>query len=163
MTARRDTQQKADSADTMPVMSDLTVRDLEMLPRMDELSRITTIPVEGSTNIYDEVIAAVASFAAKEVEGVADVGTSSIGRVLSERFSGANRRARGVTVEAGKREAILDLTIRVYYGVSIPHVVTNLRQNVADKVLKICGLVAKEINVRVAALEFSDSVPGRVR
>ena len=163
MTAQRDTQRTMNSTDALPVMSDLTVRDLEMLPRMDELSKLTTIPVEGSTNIYDEVIAAVAGFAAKEVDGVADVGTSSIGRVLSERFSGANRRARGVTVEAGQREAILDLTIRVYYGVSIPHVVTNLRQNVADRVLKICGLIAKEINVRVAALEFSDSMPSRVR
>ena len=163
MTTHEDTQRTMNSADSLPVMSDLTVRDLEMLPKMDEISKITTIPVEGSTNIYDEVIGAVAGFAAKEVEGVADVGTSSIGRVLSERLSGANRRARGVTVEAGQREAILDLTIRVYYGVSIPHVVTNLRQNVADKVLKICGLIAKEINVRVAALEFSDSVPGRVR
>ena len=163
MTAQQDTQRTVDSANSAPVMSELTVRDLEMLPRMEEISKITSIPVEGSTNIYDEVIAAVAGFAAKEVDGVADVGTSSIGRVLSERFSGANRRARGVTVEAGQREAILDLTVRVYYGVSIPHVVTNLRQNVADRVLKTCGLIAKEINVRVAALEFSDSMPGRVR
>lgn len=163
MTTQEHTQRTMNSADSLPVMSDLTVRDLEMLPKMDEISKITTIPVEGSTHIYDEVIAAVAGFAAKEVDGVADVGTSSIGRVLSERFSGANRRARGVTVEAGQREAILDLTIRVYYGVSIPHVVTNLRQNVADRVLKICGLITKEINVRVAALEFSNSMPGRVR
>ena len=163
MTANQRTQRTVEPGKSMPIMSALTVRDLEMLPKMEEISKITSIPVAGSTNISEEVIAAVASVAAKEVDGVADVGASSIGRALTERLSGANRRARGVTVEAGRREAILDLTIRVYYGTSIPSVVTNLRQNVAAKVLKTCGLITKEINVRVAALEFSDTVPSRVR
>ena len=144
------------------VMGHLTIRELEMTPKMDEIRRLEELPVGGTTNIQPEVIGAIAGVAAQAVEGVASLGTTSLRRTLSERLGGAERRSRGVEVEVGIREAILDINLRVVYGHSIPAVVVAVRRGVAERLLTLAGLVAKEINVRVVGLEFPARMPGRV-
>jgi uncharacterized alkaline shock family protein YloU len=64
------------------------------------------IEVGGETNINDEIIGAIAGIACREIEGVSSLGTISIRRSISERLGSAEQRARGVAVEAGRREAI---------------------------------------------------------
>lgn len=144
------------------VMGGLTITELEMMPKMEEISRLEEIQVGGSTNIEPEVIAAIAGVAAEAVEGVAALGTTSLRRTIRERVGGAERRARGISVEVGRREVLLDIQVRVIYGYSVPKTVISLRQNVADRLLKLCGLVAKEINIRVTGIEFPERMPGRV-
>ena len=137
-------------------------KEQEMVPRLAELERLQEIEVGGETEIDDEVIGAVAGVATREIEGVSSLGTSSIRRTIAERVGGAEQRARGVAVEAGRREAILDIELRVVYGYSIPETVVKVRQNVARRVLELCGLVSKEININVVGIEFPDRMPGRV-
>ena len=144
-------------------MSGLTIRELEMLPKLEEIQKLESLTVGGTTNISEEVVGAIANQAASEVEGVAEVGTSSLRRVLAERIGGAERRARGVDVEAGKKEAILDITVRLFYSYSVPHTVILIRRIVVDRLLNYCGLVAKEINIRVVGLKFPERLPGRVQ
>ena len=120
------------------------------------------IEVGGRTEIDDEVIAAIAGMAAREVDGVVSLGTSSIRNDITERMSGRGRRARGVGVEAGRVEAILDIDLKVAYGFSIPETVINVRKSVAQRMLELCGLITKEINVNVVGIEFSQKAPGRV-
>ena len=144
------------------VMGQLTIRELEMMAKMEEIRRLEEIPVGGVTNIQPEVIGAIAGVATQSVDGVASLGTTSLRRTLSERLGGAERRARGVEVEVGTREAILDISVRVAYGHSIPTVVATVRRAVAANLLTLCGLVAKEINVRVVGMEFPERMPGRV-
>ena len=144
------------------VMGHLTIRELEMMGKIEELRRLDEIPVGGMTNIQPEVIGAIAGVATQSIDGVASLGTTSLRRTLSERLGGAERRARGVEVEVGTREAILDISVRVAYGHSIPTVVAAVRRAVAANLLTLCGLVAKEINVRVVGMEFPDRMPGRV-
>jgi uncharacterized alkaline shock family protein YloU len=138
------------------------ISEQEMIPRLAELARLETIEVGGETAIDDEVIGAVAGVAAREIEGVASLGTSSIRRSIAERVGSREQKARGVGVEAGRREAILDIDVRVIYGFSIPETVVKVRQNVAHRVLELCGLVSKEININVVGIEFPDRMPGRV-
>ena len=139
-----------------------TIRELEMMPRMEEMSRLEEIPVGGTTNIEAEVIGTIAGVAAQSVDGVSALGTTSLRRTIRERLGGAERRARGVEVEVGKREVILDISLRVVYGYSIPHTVVGVRQVVADRLLRLCGLEAKEINVKVTGIEFPQRMPGRI-
>ena len=138
------------------------IKEQEMAPRLAELEALKEIEVGGETEISDDVIGAIAGVAAREIEGVSSLGTSSIRRTISERVGGAENKARGVAVEAGRREAILDIELRVIYGFSIPESVVKVRQNVARRVLGMCGLVAKEININVVGIEFPDRMPGRV-
>jgi uncharacterized alkaline shock family protein YloU len=141
----------------------LIIRELEMLAKLDQIGRMKEIPVGGRTHIYDEVIAAIAGVATREIDGVAAVGAGSLVRNLSERLGGAERRARGVEVEAGSKEAILDLSIRVYYGNNILAIVASTRRNVAERLVRLCGLIAKEINIKVVGLDFPARMPGRVQ
>ena len=144
------------------VLGGVTIRELEMMRKMDELQKLEEIPVGGTTNIEAEVIASIAGVAAQSVDGVAALGTASLRRALRERLAGAERRARGIEVEAGRREVILDINMRVVYGYGLPKVVAEVRYVVADRLLHLCGLIAKEINIRVTGLEFSEKTPGRV-
>ena len=142
---------------------DLTVRELEMMRKMEDLSDFEEISVGGTTNIEAAVIGSIAGVAAQSVKGVASLGTTSLRRTIRERIGSSERRARGVEVEVGSREAILDISIRVIYGHSIPMTVVGVREIVADRLLKLCGLVAKEINIKVTGIEFPDRPTGRVQ
>ncbi|MFH1487256.1 MAG: Asp23/Gls24 family envelope stress response protein [Chloroflexota bacterium] len=112
--------------------------------------------LSGETTIEDEVVASVAGIAAREVEGVASLGQSSIQRAIAERVGTVAERTRGVEVEAGKRQAIVDLTLTIRYGFSIPKVVGEVRQKVAARLLEICGLEAIQINVRIVGVQFPE-------
>ena len=129
---------------------------------MSEMNEVQEIQVGGETNIGDEIVGAVAGVAARQVEGVSSLGTNSIRGTISERVGGHEQRARGVGVEAGRREAILEIDLRVIYGFSIPEIVVKVRQNVAQQVLQMCGLITKEININVVGVEFAEKAPGRV-
>ena len=143
-------------------MTDQRIKEQEMMTRLAELEKIQEIEVGGETEINDEVIGAIAGVAAREIDGVSSLGTSSIRRAIAERLGSAEQRARGVEVEAGKREVILDIDLRVVYGFSIPEAVVKVRQNVARHVLDMCGLISKEININVVGIEFPERVPSRV-
>ena len=140
----------------------LAIRELETMRVMEDMGKLEEIPVGGVTNIEPEVIGAIAGVAAEAVKGVASLGSTSLRRTLRERIGGAERRARGVDVEVGRCEVIIDINLRVIYGYSIPTTVIGVRQTVADRLLRLCGLVAKEINVKVVGLEFPERIPGKV-
>ena len=136
--------------------------ELEMAQRMDELDQLEKIEISGQTTIQDDVVAAVAGVAAREVEGVSALGTSSIRKTLSERVGGGEKRARGVGVELGRKEAVIDITLKCIYGISIPQTVSTVRKNVAARLYTMCGLIAREININVVGIEFPDRMPGRL-
>ena len=150
-------------------MPDDKIKEQEMASKLAELGKLQDIEVGGETEIVDDVIGAIAGVAAREIEGVSSLGTSSmlgtssIRRKIAERVGGAELKARGVKVEAGRREAILDIDLRIVYGYGIPEIVVKVRENVARRILELCGLVAKEINVNVAGIDFPERMPGRVQ
>lgn len=139
-----------------------TIIDKEMTERLEAIETTGELVVGGETDIENEVIAQIVGVAAREVEGIASLGTSSIRRSIVEAVGAAEGRARGVGVEAGKKEAILDITVNVVYGFSIPNIIIELRKTVANRLLEMVGLIAKEINVDVVGIEFPDRMPGRL-
>lgn len=118
----------------------------------------------GETIIGDEVVASIAGLAAKEVEGVASLGKSSVRRAITERLGTAEGKARtGVQVQVGKREAIVDLQLGVIYGFNIPNIVNEVRKKVYSRLVEITGLIAKEINVQVVSVEIPEKKPSKVQ
>ena len=131
---------------------------------MTERSIVPQDEIGGSVVIDDQVIGAIASTAAQEIEGVASLGEGSVRRIFSERLGGAERRARGVDVVSGRREAIVDIDVKVYYGYSIPDIVQQIRVNIASRIQEMCGLTVKQVNITVSGIEFvygSGSTPSR--
>jgi len=116
--------------------------------------------VAGESTIEDDVVASIAGIAAKEVEGVANLGKSQVRRLVVGVVTGAGGKARqGVSVEVGHKEAIVDLQLEIIYGFNIPTVAAEVRKKVAARLLEITGLIAKEINVRVVSIEFPEKKP----
>ena len=120
--------------------------------------------VPGTTDIYDQVVAAIAGHVAEEVEGVVRIGTGGVLRALAGIVQDtAEQKAAGVEVEAGQREAIFDLELIVEYGHSIPDIVRQVRETIAIEVKNQLELVAKEVNISIVGIEFPEQIPsGRV-
>jgi uncharacterized alkaline shock family protein YloU len=138
------------------------IKEKEMGQRLWELNKVKEIMVGGETTIDDDVIAAIAGAAAQEVQGVASMGTTSIQRSISESIGRSEKKSRGVEIEAGKKEAIIDLTLNITYGFNIPNIIIDVRKTVATRLLDLCGMVAKEVNVTVAGIEFPERMPGKL-
>jgi len=111
------------------------------------------VAIEGTITIDDAVVAGVASEAAEEVEGVHAIGTPSVTRAVAEALGAARPETRGVGVQVGRTEAAFDLAISVERGYSIPNVASQVKQRVSERVLEICGLTAKRVNIRVTNIE----------
>ncbi len=118
--------------------------------------------VPGESIIEDDVVASIVGTAAKEVEGVANLGKSSVRSLVAGAIGGAGGKAKqGVSVEVGRKEAVIDVQLDVIYGFSIPKIVAEVRKKVASRLLEIAGLTAKEINVRIVKIEIPDSKPAK--
>lgn len=108
----------------------------------------------GETVIEDEVVATIAGQAIKDIPGVGGLGKSTVRRILAERLGRATGKSRGVDVEVGEQEAIIELALIVVYGYNIPQIVSAVRKEVAARLFEIAGLVAKEINIHVVGINF---------
>lgn len=104
----------------------------------------------GKTSIADSVVSKIAGVAAREIDGVHAMGGTGarvIGAVRDK--LGQNAHAQGVAVEVGERQAAIDLTIVVEYGVAIIDLSQGVRDNVIDRVERTTGLEVTEVNIDV--------------
>jgi len=114
--------------------------------------------IGGTTKIADSVVSRIAGLAAREVPGVHDLTTTGIGQAfgnIAGRVTGQDQADRGVAVQVGDVECIVDLNIVVDYEASIPRVAEALRRNVNGRIKGMTGLDTKEININVADLYFA--------
>jgi uncharacterized alkaline shock family protein YloU len=113
----------------------------------------------GRTTIANGVVAKIAAIAAREVNGVHDLGAQGASGALSSfttRVTGGDTRTQGVTVEVGTHETAIDLAITVDYGVSIPNVSEAVRGNIMNRIQAMTGLTVKEVNIDVTDLFFPE-------
>ena len=111
---------------------------------------------QGSTSIDDSVVAKIAAIAAREVDGVADLGgnlSGALGNVVG-RIRGSEHRTAGVGVEVGSRQAAVDINCKMQYPASIHEVADSMRQNVIDRIESMTGLQVVEVNIAVNDLVF---------
>lgn len=118
----------------------------------------------GTTTIADTVVSKIAALAAREVDGVAELGgslSSALGSVVGRiRGSSSNDPSTaGVGVEVGTTQAAVDLTMKVLYPASIHQVADAVRQNVIDRIQSMTGLEVVEVNVAVNDLVFPGEQP----
>jgi uncharacterized alkaline shock family protein YloU len=108
---------------------------------------------ENSVRIADDVVGVIAGIAAMEVEGVAGM-SGGFAAEVSERMLGKKNLAKGVKVQVGEKEALVDLYIVVEYGVRIPDVATRVQENVKRAVESMTGLEAIQINIHIQGVSF---------
>ncbi|MEV6985344.1 Asp23/Gls24 family envelope stress response protein [Sphaerisporangium sp. NPDC051017] len=111
----------------------------------------------GRTRIAETVVAKIAAMAAREVQGIHALGAGmsrALGVVRERLIGGPGPATQGVAVEAGERQAAIDLDLIVEYGVAIPEVAAAVRRNVIEAVENMCGLEVTEVNIAVEDLHL---------
>lgn len=116
----------------------------------------------GSTNVKDSVVSKIAGMAAGEVKGIRMGGGASraAGGVL-ESVTGSQSMSRGVSVEVGRIEAAIDVTMAVEYGRNILQLVERVRDKITERVENLTGLKVAELNVTVNDIIFPGEEEGR--
>ena len=101
------------------------------------------------------VMETIIAIAARDVEGVASVGSSSFSGLRS-RFA-AKPAGAGIDVHLNESEGIeVAVHIDVYYGQPIPQVAAAVRQAIADAVTTQVGFSIASIDVYVDGIRFAD-------
>lgn len=118
-----------------------------------ELTTTTTTGTPGQTILSDTVLQTIAGVAAREVDGVWQLGKGALRHALG-RVVGTAETTQGVIAEVGKKEVAIDLDMVVRYGYSIRAVANEVRRLVTDRITQMTGLTVKEINIHVADIHF---------
>ena len=122
---------------------------------MGESKEYMTLPEEnGSINISEEVIAAIAVGAVREVEGVSGMMTNLGGSVtdLVTNKKNAQKGAKGVKIDMTGTTLTLDLYLTVKYGFAIPEVAENAQKAVSSSVEAMTGCAVGTVNVHVGGV-----------
>lgn len=100
----------------------------------------------GKTWIADQIVAKIASAAAREVEGVEELRGGSMRRGWV-RASDRRQGGAGVRIEDGR--AAIDLRLVVRDGIAIPAIVESVRARVTERVEFGTGLAVSKVDIGV--------------
>ena len=93
-------------------------------------------------SISEEVVATIAGIAAQEVKGVTAMNANGIGEMLG-------RKTRGVKVQIGEKETVIDINVTVEYGARIPDIAWEVQNKVKTQVEAMTGLNVVAVNVHI--------------
>ena len=114
---------------------------------MGESKEYMTLPEEnGSINISEEVIAAIAVGAVRDVEGVSGMVTAMGGSVTDLVHNKKN---------AQKGALVLDIYLTVEYGHPIPTVAENAQKAVIGAVEAMTGCSVEAVNIHVGGVTLA--------
>ena len=125
---------------------------------MADSKEYMTLPEEnGSINISEEVIAAIAVGAVREVEGVSGMMTGMGGSVtdLANIRKNAQKGTKGVKIDMTGTALTLDLYLTVEYGHAIPEVAENAQKAVASAVEAMTGCPVGTVNIHVGGVTLA--------
>ena len=109
-------------------------------------------PSEGSCIISEDVIATIASTAALEVAGVAEMAP----RPADIRGFIGTPAAKSVRVVNNENETVLDVYVNLRLGARIPDVAGEVQHNVKVAVQSMTGKPVTKVNVHVAGIVLED-------
>lgn len=113
------------------------------------------VPEDSAVKISDDVIGAIASTAACQVQGVAGM-TSSIVGDISGAILGRKNLTRGVRVAATDKDVSLDIYLSVKYGARIPEVAFKVQESVKKSVEGMTDLKVTQVNIHIQGVTFQD-------
>ncbi|WP_330671555.1 Asp23/Gls24 family envelope stress response protein [Anaeromicrobium sp.] len=109
----------------------------------------------GQIKISDDVVGIIAGLAATEVEGVAGMSGGIAGGIAE--ILGKKNLSKGVKVEVGEKETVIDLYIIVEYGAKIPEVSWQIQENVKKAIETMTGLKVLEVNIHVQGVNMNQN------
>lgn len=120
---------------------------------MSENREYISYPDElGTINIADEVLAVVAASAALEVEGVTSL-ANNLSSDIAE-LMGRKVPSKGVRLAVVEGQVVIDLSVMIEYGYSIPDVAKKVQTVVMSAVTDTSGMQVSRVNIQVAGISF---------
>lgn len=113
----------------------------------------------GKVEIAPEVIQIISGLSATQVEGV--IGLS--GGVVDDlnQLLGRKNFRKGIRVDIGEQQTVIDLAIVVQYGFHIPDVGRQVQEKVKTAIETMTGIVVDQIIVRVEGIKFPQAEKGK--
>lgn len=105
----------------------------------------------GETTIADQVVAKIAGLAAREIPGVYNLGGSAARALgaIRETVGLDENVKQGISVEVGKTQAAVDLTLIVEYPYPVHEVAQQVREAIFSNIEGLVGLEVTEVNIQV--------------
>lgn len=107
----------------------------------------------GVVKIHKNVIAQIASMAAKEVDGVSRISSNLFTKGLKMLTKGKITRYPVKIEFRENNEVVICISIVVHYGVNIPIVAANVQENIKKTIEKMTGLYPTDIHIKVKGVE----------
>lgn len=102
---------------------------------------------ESKLTFDNSVVQKIAAIAVREIPGVLDM-EGGFFSGIQETFGGYNA-TKGIDAEVGEKEAAIDVSVILEYGVSAVKVFQQLQEVVKQSVKKMTGLDVVEVNCKV--------------
>ncbi len=118
---------------------------------------ITITQEFGTIHISEDVVAAIAVGAVREVDGVSGM-MSNLSSTVTELVTSkknAQKNLKGVKIDLNDDAMKLDLYIMVEYGHAIPEVAENAQKAVSSAVTAMTGCRVASVNIHVGGITLS--------
>lgn len=109
---------------------------------------------DGNVKISDDVIATIAVVAAESIDGVVEMQSNLKASVTD--MLGVKNYARGVKVNVGEKEAIIDMYLTVVYGKNIVEIAKNVQEKVKEALENMTDLEVVEVNVHISGIAVAE-------
>ncbi|MFG3053910.1 Asp23/Gls24 family envelope stress response protein [Kitasatospora sp. NPDC048239] len=113
----------------------------------------------GRTALAVGVVEKIAGMAAREVVGIHALGSGlsrTFGAMRDRVPGGKSSIGRGIKAEVGEKQTAIDIALVVEYGVVIPELARQVRENIIDAVERMTGLEVVEVNIAVNDVHLPD-------
>ena len=126
---------------------------------MGEGREYMTMPEEnGSINISEEVIAAIAVGAVWDVEGVSGMMTNMGGSVTDlVNKKNAQKSVKGVRIDMTGTALVVDVYLTVEFGYAIPEVAEKAQRAVISAIEAMAGCTVSAVNVHVGGVTMAET------
>ena len=122
---------------------------------MDNKYLVNGNEADGKVKISEDVIATVASVAAESVDGVVKVGSNFKSKVTD--ILNTKNFNKGVRVNIGERETIVDVYITIEYGVKIVELSEKVQAQVKEAIENMTDFDVVEVNVHISGIALKNS------
>lgn len=100
--------------------------------------------IAGQVKLADEVVEAIAAYAALEVDGVSQVGVGGTAK--------AKNPAKGVKVVVTDKDVAVEMMVRLKYGYNVPETSAQIQSRVQQAIENMTGLGVSKVDIRIAGI-----------
>ena len=109
--------------------------------------------IRGTVRIHENVIATIVRKMACSVKGVSKISGSSFVDNIAEMVGSKKIHDRSIVVEMGESSVSVEVSINLYYGVSLPQVASAVQEAISGEIARLTGLKVGRVNIVVREIE----------